>query len=99
MVTLRGRSFAARVAAGFLVNLGLDELVTSTLGAYEELALCLAMNALVLGRVRDRLWDARRSMPLFDVRALAGDLERAYAGMMDRMDGGPRAFGVPPLEM
>ena len=27
VVTLRGRSFASRVAAGFLANLGLEELV------------------------------------------------------------------------
>ena len=58
VVTLQGNSFAARVAAGFLVNLGLDELVASTLDGYEALALSLATDVTRLAKIRERLWDA-----------------------------------------
>lgn len=99
VVTLRGRSFASRVAAGFLINLGLEELVTSTVERYEELALSLARDAGRRAQLRDHLWGARQNMPLFDVRALARDLERAYAEMMNQVESGPSQFRVPPIEM
>ena len=98
VVTLRGRSFAARVAASFLANLGLDDLVASTLEGYGELARSLAMDAGRLARIRDRLWDARRNGDFFNVCALAGDLERAYAEMIKQLGSGPAAFHVPPLD-
>jgi len=99
VVTLQGNSFAARVAAGFLVNLGLDELVASTLDGYEALALSLATDVTRLAQIRERLRDARHTMPLFNAQALARDLERAYVEMIHRIDGGPRSFQVPPLGM
>jgi protein O-GlcNAc transferase len=99
VLTLRGRSFAARVAAGFLVNLGLDDLVTSTIEDYEALALALANDTVRLGQVRDRLWQARTHKPLFDVGSLVRDLERAYVAMAARIESGPQSFALEPLGM
>ena len=42
LVTLPGRSFAARVAASLLTAMGLPELIAETPGDYERLALALA---------------------------------------------------------
>ena len=42
LVTLAGRSFASRVAGSLLQALGLSELITTDLAAYEQLALSLA---------------------------------------------------------
>jgi predicted O-linked N-acetylglucosamine transferase (SPINDLY family) len=94
-VTLQGRSFASRVATGFLVTLGLDELVTSRLEDYEALALSLAENAERLAAIHQRLWRARQESPLFHVRELARDLERAYREMVAHVQSGPRSFCVP----
>ena len=88
VITLRGQTFASRVAAGFLVNLGMGELVASTPGDYESLALALAADPGRLQRLREKLWQARESMPLFDMDALVGDLERAYIGMINRLERG-----------
>ena len=99
IVTLRGRCFAARIAAGFLVNLGLEELVAPTIEDYEGLALSLAQNPARLAHIRQRLWHARTSAPLFDVRGVVRDLERAYAEIMDHIGGGSRQFRVGSLTM
>jgi predicted O-linked N-acetylglucosamine transferase (SPINDLY family) len=94
VVTLQGRSFASRVAAGFLVTLGLDELITSRLEDYEALALSMAENPERLGAIRRRQWRARQDRPLFHVRALARDLEQAYREMVMHAQNGPRSFLV-----
>jgi predicted O-linked N-acetylglucosamine transferase (SPINDLY family) len=96
VVTLEGESFVARVAAGFLANLGLKELVASTPADYEALALSLAQDPARLSRIRERLWQARTTAPLFDVDVVVRDLERAYEAMVNRVENG----GQPaPLTM
>jgi protein O-GlcNAc transferase len=97
VVTLRGKSFAARVAAGFLANLGLDELVASTIEDYEALALALAKDSARLAEIRERLWRARTSARLFDVTSLVSALERAYREMVDHAESGARQFRVASL--
>jgi predicted O-linked N-acetylglucosamine transferase (SPINDLY family) len=96
VVTLQGRSFASRVAAGFLVTLGLDELVTSRPEDYEALALSLAKNAERLAAIRQRLWHARQERSLFHVRDLARELEQAYREMVLHAQNGRRSFLVSP---
>jgi protein O-GlcNAc transferase len=99
VVTLQGRSFVARVASGFLANLGLDELVTSRIADYEALALALAKDPVRLAAIRDRLWQARASAPLFNVTGVVRALERAYREMVDRAETGARPFQVASLTM
>ena len=99
MVTLRGQTFVSRMAAGFLINLGLDELITSTPEEYESLALALAENPDRLQRIRENLWRARESASIFDVHALVRDLEHAYVEMINRLESGPQSFGVESLRM
>ncbi len=99
VVTLRGQTFASRVAAGFLANLGLSELITTTAEAYESLALSLATDPNRLRKVRADLQRARGTAPLFDMDALARDLERAYVEMIDRLESGRESFRVASLGM
>jgi predicted O-linked N-acetylglucosamine transferase (SPINDLY family) len=99
VVTLRGQTFASRVAAGFLANLGLDELITSTRDEYEALARALAESPDRLQRIRENLWQARKSARLFDMGTLVRDLERAYVEMVSRLEGGPQSFAVASLGM
>jgi protein O-GlcNAc transferase len=66
LVTCRGTSFAGRVAASLLHAIGLSELATHDLAAYEALALRLARDPSLLRGVRERLAENRTTYPLFD---------------------------------
>ena len=81
VVTCLGGTFASRVAASLLTAAGLPELVTSSLEAYEALAVRLAEDATALATLRHRLEDNRRRSPLFDAKRFVHHLERAYDTM------------------
>jgi len=81
VVTLRGRHFASRVSASLLEAVGLGELVTDSLPAYEALARRLAEDPAALAALRARLAANRLSAPLFDTALTARHLEVAYAEM------------------
>jgi len=94
IVTLRGESFVSRVTAGFLTNLGLEELIASTPAEYEAIALGLAHDRERLAHIRSRLADARGT--LFDLDRFVRGLEGAFVEMQRRaLDGArPEAFRV-----
>ena len=91
ILTCTGGSFAGRVAASLLHAVGLDELVTPDLGAYEALALRLAAEPALLAGLRARLAANRATASLFDTPRFTRNLEAAY----DRMRGNWSA-GTPP---
>jgi predicted O-linked N-acetylglucosamine transferase (SPINDLY family) len=99
VVTCAGRSFAARVAGSLLHAIGLEELVTESVAAYEALALALARDPARLADVRAKLRINRTTEPLFDIERYTRQLEWAYDAMWTRHLRGepPRAFDVPPL--
>jgi predicted O-linked N-acetylglucosamine transferase (SPINDLY family) len=81
VVTCAGRTFAGRVAGSLLRAVGLAELVTSSLGEYEELARSLARDPSRLRAMRNRLLENRRGLPLFDTPSFCRHLEAAYGRM------------------
>jgi protein O-GlcNAc transferase len=97
VLTCRGESFAARVAASLLTTIGLPELITDSLEAYAALALELARDGARLDQLRMRLADNRTTNPLFDTRRLCRHLEAAYVVMWEQWQRGdsPRSFSVP----
>jgi predicted O-linked N-acetylglucosamine transferase (SPINDLY family) len=96
VVTLAGRSFAARVAASLLGAIGLSELVTSSVDNYRALALKLAQEPETLSALRERLHRGRTSAPLFDTARYTANLEAAYVEMWERRRRGeaPADFSV-----
>jgi len=84
VLTRMGESFAARVAASLLNDVGLPELVTSTQEQYEATAIELASNPGRLAEFKDRLHRKRLEMPLFDTKRFTGDLENAYTQIYER---------------
>ena len=78
VVTLRGRTFASRVATSLLEACGLGELSTESLAQYERVALELARNPATLAALKGRLRQVRGSAPLFDTRRFSRHLEAAY---------------------
>jgi predicted O-linked N-acetylglucosamine transferase (SPINDLY family) len=96
IVTLRGESFVSRVTAGFLANLGLEELIASTQAEYEAIALGLARDPARLSDIRHRLAEARKTSGFFDMDRFVRGLEGAFAEMQRRvLDGAePESFRV-----
>ena len=78
IVTCRGTSFAGRVAASLLSAIGLPELITQDLGAYEALALKLARDGVYRTSVREKLAANRRTAPLFDATGFAAISKRPF---------------------
>jgi protein O-GlcNAc transferase len=97
ILTCRGKSFSGRVAASLLAAIGLAELVTEDLDAYEALAVELARQPERLASLRHRLAENRLTWPLFDTARYARRLEAAFAMMVERREKGlaPESFSLP----
>ena len=78
LVALCGETFTARVSASIVRSCQLEDLVTTSLDAYESLAFRLATDRAYLDDVRARLATARDCAPLFDSTAFTRDLEKLY---------------------
>ncbi len=100
VVTCLGTTFAGRVAASLLNAIGLPELVTDSLGEYEQLALELAQDMDALAAVKSKLAGNRLTHPLFDTDRMRRHVEAAYDSMWARHQRGepPTGFAVPALE-
>jgi protein O-GlcNAc transferase len=89
LITCAGETFASRVSGSQLRAIGLPELVTDSLPAYEALALDLARRPELLARYRDRVRSSRDRSPLFDAvaytRALEGLLLAAWDELADAL--------------
>lgn len=96
ILTCAGRAFPARVAGSLLHAVGLPELVTTDLAAYEAKALALAHDPAALGALRRRLAQNIPTAPLFDTARAARAFESAYRQMFEIHQRGeaPRAITV-----
>ena len=75
VLTCSGETMASRIAGSQLHAIGLPELVTISLAAYEALALRLAGEPEALAALRARLTANRHSQPLFDMARYTQDFE------------------------
>jgi predicted O-linked N-acetylglucosamine transferase (SPINDLY family) len=90
VLTLKGKSFASRVAASLLNAIGLPELITKTQEEYEALAIELATTPQKLAAIKLKLVNNRLTTPLFDTPLFTKNLETAYLKMHERyLDGLP----------
>jgi len=98
VVTCRGQSFAGRVATSLLRAVGMNDLVTDNLEAYEGLALRIASEPPVLQEIRERLGRNRLSHPLFNSDRYRRHIEAAYVRMWECWQRGqrPASFTVEP---
>lgn len=88
VVTLRGRSFASRVASGLLQLAGLPELVTERIEDYEALALALARDPARLAALRGRLERRMAEASPFSTERHCRQLEEAFRMMVARHESG-----------
>ena len=98
VLTLCGNSFASRVAASLLENVGLPELIALTPEQYEALAITLATNPEKLNEYRKRLLLNRATTPLFNTHRFTKHLESAYLAMYERLHAGltPDHINIKP---
>ena len=82
VLTICGRSFAARVAASLLTTVGLTELITYSLGEYEENAIRLALERDKLSYIKYQLKGNLGSSPLFDCKGFTKGIEAAFERML-----------------
>jgi predicted O-linked N-acetylglucosamine transferase (SPINDLY family) len=81
VLTLSGRSFAARVCGSLVRAAGLPELVCTDPADYVELAVALAADPERLKGYRQRLQDGRDACVLFDMEGLTSQIEGLYRTM------------------
>jgi predicted O-linked N-acetylglucosamine transferase (SPINDLY family) len=84
LLTMKGESFASRVAASLLTAIDLPELITSSQEHYETLAIELATNPAKLKAIKVKLESNRLTTPLFDTLRFTKNLEHAYTKMYER---------------
>jgi predicted O-linked N-acetylglucosamine transferase (SPINDLY family) len=96
VLTVRGESFASRVAASLLNAAGLPELIVESLDAYESLALALAHDPATLATLKEKLQESRDSCALFDTARFTRNLETALGMMWEGTQEGkpPASFSV-----
>jgi protein O-GlcNAc transferase len=82
VVTCIGKTFPGRVAASLLKAIHMPELVTTSVGQYEERALELAKNPALLAATRGKLARNRTTTPLYDSERFRLGIETAYAAML-----------------
>jgi protein O-GlcNAc transferase len=92
VVTCKGTAFPGRVGASLLTAIGLPDLVTPDLAAYEALAYRLATEPEALADCRRRLEQNRLTAPLFDVDRFRRHIEDAFTKMHEL-----HRAGAPPL--
>jgi predicted O-linked N-acetylglucosamine transferase (SPINDLY family) len=81
VLTICGRSFAARVAASLLTAVGLTELISSSLEEYELKAITMALERAKLSQIRQQLSGSLGSSPLFDSKSFTKSIEVAFEKM------------------
>lgn len=77
VLTLKGKSFASRVASSILVNANLQTLITSSLSEYEKKAIDLINNNKI-SNLKKHLSNYKNINKLFDSRTFTQDLEKIY---------------------
>jgi predicted O-linked N-acetylglucosamine transferase (SPINDLY family) len=99
VLTCRGSTFCGRVGSSLLATLGLGDLISADVAAYERQARLLASESGRLAAIRSLLETRVHESPLYDSHLYCGHLEAAYRGMWQReQDGaGTSGFSVGAL--
>ena len=78
---------------------GCPELITTSRGDYESLAVRLARDPRSLAGIKEKLARHRETFPLFDTDRFRRHIEAAYVEMLERHQRGepPASFAVSPI--
>jgi predicted O-linked N-acetylglucosamine transferase (SPINDLY family) len=90
LLTIKGSTFAGRVASSVLSAVGLPELIAEDIDAYVAAAVALVRDQDRRRRLRAFLEGTGRESALFDVKRFTRSLERAYLEMATQFRAGRR---------
>ena len=79
VLTLKGESFASRVAASLLNAINMNELVTKSEDDYEKLALKISKDVNYLKNVKSQIKKNKLSSNLFRPEVYTKNIEKAYS--------------------
>jgi protein O-GlcNAc transferase len=82
IVTLKGNTFASRVAGSLLHSLNLDELITENIKSYIHSASRLTEDSKYREDVIDRLNEAKKNSPIFQPKLFVKTLESIYRNLI-----------------
>ena len=99
LLTLKGTTFASRVAASLLNTAAMPELICDTKEAYEALAIDLARQPERLLALRSRLAASLSGTPLFNVHQFRTDLETGLAHIAAEARRGARKKNIRVSEL
>lgn len=85
LVTLKGQSFASRVASSMLCSLGLDNLVANSEEEYIDLACTLAKSPQLLASARNQISTNRCNAPIYQTNKYVAALEREFEAAISRV--------------
>ncbi len=86
VLTLRGQSFASRVASSLLNTIGLPELIANTEEEYQAIAIQLATTPKLLDALKLRLSNNLQNSPLLNTSLFTKQLELIYTKMYERYE-------------
>jgi len=84
VLTCLGESSFGRIAGSVLMALGMEELVTKDVQAYEAQAVRIGLESGYAKGLKEKLERNREEAPLFDTARLTRHMERAYEQMHER---------------
>lgn len=84
VVTKLGNSFTSRMSSSSLNALGLPELITNSLEEYEELAVKIAKDQLLLNQIKDKIKFNKKNSNLFNTEIFTKNLENLYKNMLKK---------------
>ena len=84
MLTLKGKSYQARMGASIVNAVNLPELITNTPEEYEALAIELGNNPDKMKAIKEKLQANLSTAPLFNTKLFTKNLESAYTQMYER---------------
>ncbi|MGD9365252.1 MAG: hypothetical protein PVH87_06115, partial [Desulfobacteraceae bacterium] len=94
VLSVKGAHFASRMSASILTAMGLEELITDDLKAYEETAVRIALDRDVQSSLKEKIEKNITIKPLFDTASFVKHLERAYEQMV-----AIAKLGKPPIKI
>ena len=78
LLTMKGQTFASRVASSILKSIGLAELIVENFSDYVEKAVLLSTNKKQINKIKEHLKQETNLKKLFDSKNYTQNLERIY---------------------
>ncbi len=78
VLTLKGKSFASRVATSLLTSMNLPELITQNLKDYEKMALSISNNPDLLNQLKNKILENKINSNVFKPLVYTNNIEKSY---------------------